>query len=819
VYAGKEEKVAHGWATRLTIDKNNLVHSTTDARGITRNYVYDAQKRLRTKTYSDGSPTAHFRYRSSKNPIFLAYVGEKNGQDLQKLERYNKAGALDGTLQKYLDGFYSTVRVAYGAHGHITRIIYPDGRQLRQAWNHKGQLTAIKHGDLALFGDTQYANADDLLSASLGERLALKKAYDSLGRLAELSVLSGTQVLFGHRYHYNAYGSVERLDDLSGTNVTHFTYDQLNRVSIFKDSEGTTRSFSYDADGNLENASDADGTLAVDAQNRLQSATGFSYDAAGEMTFDGKHKYAYNTEDRIESVDSGKVRYIYNAMGELIERLSPKGSEKFVWLNGQLLAQQETDGTWTDFLYINGQRIASIHKPLPTEKNPKPKDEVTYFVADRVGLARAAVTAKGVVAAAVFTPFGKPLTDTPLAAAAEAISYSGELYDPYTGLDIYQYRSYNPRLGRWMSPDPSGLHYADLTNPQSFNLYTFVTNDPLKYFDAHGLYEEYDDGDGSDIDDFYVAQLADDGDGGPEVGGGGGGGGDGQQTCCTVPPVTPVDLGCPSCVGPPPSPPDPTNVDLGCDYCTGTSPDPTGYDPGDPSSGDPYSGDPGSGDPGNGDPGNGDPGSSGSDPYDPGSYGPSPDPCAFGACSSPDPNDPGAIDQSTAEQERKAAERLLQAQMAANRAYYVAQNARLQPGDVAANLIIKLTTSTEGNTDPTYTLSGQGINPYTNPPQPYTYYIWEHQTQQISASQPGSINPNDFITPPPGAPSRGNVFPDFLHGYLDTYRYFTISTKSVYDPTAQIPVNIQENGQIVGFEHIYSQGGPVFINGSTRLKP
>jgi hypothetical protein len=38
-----------------------------------------------------------------------------------------------------------------------------------------------------------------------------------------------------------------------------------------------------------------------------------------------------------------------------------------------------------------------------------------------------------------------------------------------------------------MSPDPSGLAYADQTNPQSFNLYSYVLNNPLTNIDPDGL--------------------------------------------------------------------------------------------------------------------------------------------------------------------------------------------------------------------------------------------------------------------------------------------------------------------------------------------
>jgi hypothetical protein len=52
-------------------------------------------------------------------------------------------------------------------------------------------------------------------------------------------------------------------------------------------------------------------------------------------------------------------------------------------------------------------------------------------------------------------------------------------------------------LGRFMSPDPSGLAYADPTNPQSFNLYSYAWNNPLTNIDPDGLDCAKDNGDGT----------------------------------------------------------------------------------------------------------------------------------------------------------------------------------------------------------------------------------------------------------------------------------------------------------------------------------
>jgi RHS repeat-associated protein len=78
---------------------------------------------------------------------------------------------------------------------------------------------------------------------------------------------------------------------------------------------------------------------------------------------------------------------------------------------------------------------------------------------------------------------------------------TGKERDTESGLDYFEARYYGSSMGRFMSPDPTGLQYADIKNPQSFNLYSYVRNNPLMYIDPTGKECVWDDGSYDSNDD------------------------------------------------------------------------------------------------------------------------------------------------------------------------------------------------------------------------------------------------------------------------------------------------------------------------------
>ena len=77
---------------------------------------------------------------------------------------------------------------------------------------------------------------------------------------------------------------------------------------------------------------------------------------------------------------------------------------------------------------------------------------------------------------------------------------TGKERDAETGLDYFGARYMSSNMGRFMSPDPGNIG-ADPKNPQSWNMYSYVVNNPLKFTDPTGLYCYWGKGNGKDDDD------------------------------------------------------------------------------------------------------------------------------------------------------------------------------------------------------------------------------------------------------------------------------------------------------------------------------
>jgi RHS repeat-associated protein len=147
---------------------------------------------------------------------------------------------------------------------------------------------------------------------------------------------------------------------------------------------------------------------------------------------------------------------------------------------GTICSQCTTDPLQASDIYAGGRHLGLYY------------NNTTYFTAqDWQGTVRARTDIDGNrVETCTNLPFGDNLncsSSDGLPGWVDRVHLTGQMHDWTDNLDHFMYRQYTNTQGRWMHPDPAGLAAVDPSNPQTWNRYAYVTNNPLSYVDPTGL--------------------------------------------------------------------------------------------------------------------------------------------------------------------------------------------------------------------------------------------------------------------------------------------------------------------------------------------
>jgi RHS repeat-associated protein len=208
------------------------------------------------------------------------------------------------------------------------------------------------------------------------------------------------------------------------------------------------------------------------------SATGLTYDASGNMLTDGLNTYGWNAESEIKS--AAGVNYTYDGDGNRLQ----KSNGKIYWYGAgtEILDESDASGNFTnEYVFFGGKRIAMRNVSSGT---------IYYYAEDMLGSSRTLVQAgqTSVCYDADFYPFGgeRDIVTT----CSQNYKFEGKERDTETNNDDFGARYYSSRFGRWLSADwsavPAPVPYANLTNPQTLNLYAMVSDNPETFADLDG---------------------------------------------------------------------------------------------------------------------------------------------------------------------------------------------------------------------------------------------------------------------------------------------------------------------------------------------
>ena len=346
------------------------------------------------------------------------------------------------------------------------------------SWSLDGSSSTVGHdADLLVTTDGPWAITRDgagLATAESAGNGRIASQYDGLGRLTQRIVTAGP-----------SNTEVYRLDA---------TYDAAGQVSSTAESGGGggSRTFGYDADGQLTSVTGAEtGTYAYDANgNRttggatydLQDrqltlgATAYGTDADGFVTARGADSFTYSARGELLSATVGAttVTYRYDSLGRRVARTQGGSTEQYLY--GDLgdpfrVTASKAGGVTTIYRYDDEGRIVALER-----------SGTRYVVgSDQVGSPRliADATTGTVVRTVRYDAWGGVVAAS--GSFTVPIGFAGGLADDVTGLIRFGLRDYDPATGRFTARDPL-LHAGE-----QLNLYAYGNSDPVSVRDESGL--------------------------------------------------------------------------------------------------------------------------------------------------------------------------------------------------------------------------------------------------------------------------------------------------------------------------------------------
>ena len=443
--------------TRNTYTSTGQIATIQKPDSVQIDHTYDLHDRLIRLHSSDG--TIDYTYTYDNLDQITSVIDHIH--DLTTTRSWDSYGnLLKETLANGL-----TLSSTYDAADNRTSFTYPDNQQATFEYKNT-QLKTIRYKDYE-HTYTNYDQSGNILSQTSSNNLAdatltytkrnlpqsISSAYytHTINSYCPLgNILSATQTcsnnaipesytydpynhLTSENYHDNTY-SYDSLGNRLSQNGDAYTINDLNQILA-----SPNATYTYDPNGNPTTCTNASGTttLIYDALGRLTKIEAPSF----------THHYTYDYLNR--RIQADEILYIYDDQNEL-------GSVK--------------DGLIQERRILGIGQGAEIGAAIAIELN----DQLYVPLHDLYGNVAILLDQNAeIYESYTYDAFGNHSSGT------NPWRYQSKRHDP-TGLINFGRRYYDPTIGRFLTTDPLGLSEGP-------NLYRFVSNNPLIFYDLYGL--------------------------------------------------------------------------------------------------------------------------------------------------------------------------------------------------------------------------------------------------------------------------------------------------------------------------------------------
>jgi RHS repeat-associated protein len=295
-------------------------------------------------------------------------------------------------------------------------------------------------------------------------------------------------------YQYDGSGNIKQV----GEDV--YRYDHVGRLTYSEVKTTLGKAYTYDPYGNLVTFDGA----AVEVNAANNRLTSILYDATGNMKEMAGRRYLYDPLGMVTAIDvlvtePNDLRMIYSADDERIAIDEGMNTTRYRLrgIDNKVLREWQSTGgempEWKrDYIYAGGALVAG-EVQIDQRRNG-----MRHYHSDHLGSIRLVTDGAGELAAQHdYEPFGAEITSTKSEfdntgnTLRDALKFTAHERDYFSGgnlptdyVDYMHARYYTPKLGRFLSVDP-GKDW-DPAQPQSWNLYAYVRNNPVTSIDPNG---------------------------------------------------------------------------------------------------------------------------------------------------------------------------------------------------------------------------------------------------------------------------------------------------------------------------------------------
>ena len=223
------------------------------------------------------------------------------------------------------------------------------------------------------------------------------------------------------------------------------------------------------------------------------------------MTDDGANQYLYDAEGRICAVENtttdAMTGYLYDAEGNRVAKgaiqimtscdpavngfVASSETDSIRGLDGEQMAEATVDPA-TGAMVTSHANLWAAGQLLATYSTSESGAPLYLYLDDPLGTRRVATGYQGnVLENCISLPYGDELDCNGPDPTEQ--HFTGKERDAESGLDYFGARYYGSSMGRFMSPDPVFATVDRLADPQQWNMYSYVRNNPLSLTDPTGL--------------------------------------------------------------------------------------------------------------------------------------------------------------------------------------------------------------------------------------------------------------------------------------------------------------------------------------------